>query len=139
MQFRGKVDWWIGAAIVAGMLMPLFAGHWPWNILIAVPIWVLVFGFCYPQTYKTADDALIIRAGFTTRRILYASISAVRLSSDTRSALAMSLDRVQVVWGSSSEVLIAPDNQELFFAEMARHAPQLQKRGQDLVISFNSI
>lgn len=137
MEFRGKVDWWIGAAILAGMLMPLFAGHWPWNFLIAVPIWVLVFGFCYPQTYKTADDALIIRGGFTTRRISYPSISAVRPSSDTRSALAMSLDRVQIVWGTSSEILIAPNNQELFSAEMACHAPQLRKRGQDLVISFS--
>ena len=136
MQFRSKVDWWIGAAIVAGMLIPLFAEHWPLNFLIAVPIWVLVLGFCYPQTYQTADDALVIRAGFTTRRIPYASISAVRPSSDTRSALAMSLDRVQIVWGLSSEILIAPNDQELFFAEIVRHAPQLQKRGQELVIAL---
>jgi hypothetical protein len=69
----------------------------------------------------------MIRAGFSNRTIPYASIVAVRPSSDSRSALAMSLDQVQIVYGPSSEILIAPDHQELFFAEIARHAPQLQK------------
>jgi hypothetical protein len=49
----------------------------------------------------------MIRAGFSNRKIPDANIVAVRPSSDSRSALAMSLDRVQIVYGPSSEILIA--------------------------------
>ena len=140
MQFRAKVDWWIGLSLAAGILIPVVAAisaHTPWVCLASMASLVLVFGFGFPQWYETTGQALIIRAGFVTKAIPYNQITAVRPSSDSRSALALSLDRVQVEYGSC-DLLIAPENKELFFAELARHAPQLSKRGQDLVISFSS-
>jgi len=99
---------------------------------------LLVFGCCYPQWYDTTADALVVRAGLTTRRIPYSTITAVRPSSDGRSSLAMSLDRVEIEYGSK-RLLIAPRNQEAFFSDIAARAPQLSKQGQDLAISFASL
>jgi hypothetical protein len=97
---------------------------------------LLVFGCCYPQWYETTADALVIRAGFTTRRIPYVQITAVRPSSDSRSALALALDRVEIEYGSK-ELLIAPENREAFFSDIAARSPQLSKRGQNLVVSLD--
>ena len=47
----------------------------------------------------------------------------------------MSLDRILVEYESGS-ILIAPKNQELFFADIQARSPQLSKRGQDLVTSL---
>lgn len=102
---------------------------------VALAIWVVVFGFCFPQSYETTADALVIRAGLSKRTISYKSITAIRPSSDSRSALAMSLDRVQVEYASGG-LLIAPKDQAAFFADLASRTPQLSKRGQDLVVTF---
>ena len=48
----------------------------------------------------------------------------------------MSLDRI-LIEHVSGEILIAPKDQEVFFAEIVHHAPQLAKRGQDLALTFN--
>lgn len=138
MRFRGKVDWWIAASILIGMLVPFylaFTKKQPWLYMVSVADFGLIFGICFPQYYETAADELVIRAGLITRKIRYDSITAVRPSSDSRSSLALSLDRVQIEY-KAGEILIAPENQDLFFSEMARHAPLLQKRGQGLVVSF---
>jgi hypothetical protein len=94
---------------------------------------VLILGFLWPQSYETAPDALVVRAGLTTRRRPYASILAVRPSTDSRSALALSLDRV-LIESSAGDLLIAPRDQAAFFAEMETRCPQLTRRGQELVV-----
>ncbi len=48
----------------------------------------------------------------------------------------MSLDRVEIVY-SSRKLLIAPKNQQAFFADLATRAPQLYSQSQN--ISFASI
>src|ERR1017187_6053665 len=135
MRYKARVDWWIGASILCGLVVPsviAVAQSLPWMAAVSVGAALLVFGCCYPQWYETTAEALVIRAGLTTRRIPYPTITAVRPSSDSRSALALSLDRVEIESGSG-KLLIAPVNQEAFFADVAARAPQLARQGQDLV------
>jgi Bacterial PH domain len=138
MRYEAKVDWWIGAALAVGMAIPLvvaLALKNPWLCAISVADAILVFGFCWPQSYETAPDALVVSAGLTTRRRPYAGIVAVRPSTDSRSALALSLDRV-LVESTSGDLLIAPRDQAAFFADVAAHCPQLSRRGMELVASL---
>jgi hypothetical protein len=102
----------------------------------ATAVWVFVFGFCYPQSYETTDTGLVIRAGLRTLTVAYSKITAVRPSTDNRSALALSLDRVEIEY-LSGNLLIAPKDQAASFADLASRAPQLTERGLDLVISFS--
>ena len=136
MKYKSKIDWWIGLPILVGLVVPVigaFTSRVPWAYAVPVAIWTLVFGFCYPQSYETTPEALVIRAGLSKRTIPYSSITAVRPSADTRSAMALSLDRVLLEY-ASGELLISPDDQAAFFNDLAARAPQLSRRGQDLVI-----
>ncbi len=83
----------------------------------------LVFGITYPQSYETRLDALIIKAGLTTRLITYDRIKGVKPSADGR----LSID-----YGIGN-VLIAPLNPEELTDDIARHAPQLKRQGSELV------
>lgn len=140
MKYKSKIDWWIGASILAGMVVPFVAAatfHLPWLYVAGVGAIVLVFGFCYPQSYETTTAALVIRAGLSKRTIPYSEITAVRPSSDSRSSLAMSLDRVQIQCGASGDLLISPEDKLAFMADVAARAPQLSRHGHELVVSFN--
>lgn len=141
MRHEAKVDWWIGASMLLGIVVPsviAIVRSLPWMSAVSIGAALLVFGCCYPQWYETTADALVIRAGLTTRRIPYPTITAVRPSSDSRSSLAMSLDRVEIEYGSK-KLLIAPANQDAFFSDVAARAPQLSKQGQNLVVAFASL
>lgn len=137
MRYRAKIDWWIGLGVLTGFLAPL-------AIAVAtrsVPMYVvfsgvclLVFGFCFPQSYEIGTE-LVIHAGFRKIRIPFAQITKIGPSSDSRSSLALSLDRVLIEYRTGS-VLIGPRNPGAFIADVHARSPQLAKRGQDLVLAL---
>jgi hypothetical protein len=140
MRYEAKVDWWIGAAIAVGIVVPIVVGlklKMPWVCAASALDAILVFGFLWPQWYETGLDALVVRAGLTTRRRPYAGILAVRPSTDSRSSLALSLDRV-LIESASGDLLIAPRDREAFFADLAAHCPQLSRQGMELVVLLNA-
>lgn len=129
MRHAAKVDWFIGVSILGGILVPLL-GHTYWASGLVLGILLIAV---YPQCYETTPQGLVIRSGVTSRLVPYEAITFVGPSSNARSSVALSLDRVKVQWGPSSEVLIAPADPERFAADIASHAPHLTRRGQDLV------
>ena len=138
MRYRAKIDWWIGLSLSVALVVPLVVAvstkAWPMCLVFA--FWcILIFGFCFPQSYETTGTELIIRAGLRKIRIPYAQMTTVRMSSDSRSALALSLDRLLIEYQSGA-VMIAPENREAFIADIQNHAPQLSKRGFDLILSL---
>jgi hypothetical protein len=139
VTYKGKVDWWIGLAILVGVMTPAIpAITMGRTILLAGPVFLLALLFIclYPQKYETSGDALRIRAGLTTRTIPWPTITMVTPTTDGRSSLALSLDRVRIVH-SGGDTMIAPDDQVRFFDDVASHCPQLSRRGMDLVIALN--
>jgi hypothetical protein len=138
MRYGGKIDWWIGLGVLTGILTPIAiavtAKSLPMYAVFA-GVCIIVFGFCFPQSYETTKSELVVRAGLRKIRIPYAQITHVGPSSDSRSALALSLDRVLIEYQSGA-VLIAPENRSAFIGDVQAHAPQLSKRGQDLVLSL---
>ncbi len=138
MRYPAKIDWWIGLAWGAALLLLLGLAITSASLkgyAVFVAACAVVFGCCYPQSFETTEVCLLVRAGLRTIRIPYSRITGVRPSSDGRSALAMSLDRILVEYESGS-ILIAPKNQDLFLADIQARAPQLSKRGQNLVTSL---
>lgn len=138
MRYPGKIDWWIGLAVLTGLFFLLTTAIYSRSI-IALALFaadcVLVFGFCYPQSYDLTPDELIINAGLRRTRIPLSQITAVQPSSDSRSSLALSLDRVLIEYASGS-ILIAPENQSAFIADILRRTGHLAPRGQGLTLSF---
>ena len=138
MRYRGKIDRGIGLGLVTGLLVPLGIAvadkSWPMCVVSAFT-WLLVFGFCFPQSYETGASELVIRAGFRKIRIPYDQLTTVRRTTDSRSALALSLDRI-LIEHQSGAVIIAPENQGAFLNDIQMHSPQLSKLGNDLVVSL---
>ncbi len=110
--------------IVAPALIAIMQ-NWPWMSLASLLAAALVFGVSYPQRYETGPEALIIKAGLTTRAITYAQIKGVKPSDDGRLAIDYGI----------GNVLIAPQNAAEFTEDIAKHAPQLSRRGQELVLA----
>ena len=136
MRHKAKIDWWIGAVLFLAPLIPLLSYPKPAAIAASVFSILLLFGLIFPQSYETTETELVLRAGLRKIRIPYTAITAIRPTTDSRSALAMSLDRVLVEY-QSGEQLIAPQDQSAFFADLQRRAPHLTKQGQNLVTSLN--
>src|ERR1039457_2846508 len=125
MKHRSKVEVWLFAAIlyVVGVLA---AGG---NFWIGGPVLLVLLLIALPQEYVTAPEALRVRAGLTRWAIPYAAITFVGESS-----LGPVLGkRVAVRMGRDSEILLAPDDPGAFFADVARPAPHLMRRGAALV------
>ena len=142
VRFEAKVDWWIGASLAAAVLIPLVAGIataslWLGGLAIAEALFI--FGFGYPQYYDLNADELVIRAGLRRFRIPYPDITVARPSFDSRSSLALSLDRVEIRYGPGGYLLIAPKRQRQFLEELARRAPNLVRRGQDFSVPFSPL
>lgn len=125
--------------MIAGLAFPLATAITvpsPHAYAASAITFALVFGFCYPQYYETTADCLLLRAGIRRIRIPYSHITAVRPSSDMRSSFAMSLDRVLVEYQHGWQ-LIAPKDKVRFFEDIQTRAPQLSRRGQDLVVALS--
>ena len=118
-------------AILAGTLAPLLSHvYWASGLVVGI-----LLTSVYPQFYQTTPTGLLIHSGLTRRFVPYEAITFIGPSSDGRSSVALSRDRVKIQWGPFSELLIAPANADAFFADIAARAPHLCKRGQDLILS----
>ena len=105
MIYKGKVDWWIGLAILFGIVVPAWSAinKHQWSTL-AIPglfaAFVLVTSF--PQSYESMADTLRIRHGLMTKSIPWPSITRLSPSPVSRGPIAMSLRIVRnfpnVVW-----------------------------------------
>lgn len=128
MLYKAKSDWFVGVSMLVGIAAPAFIAvtqNLPWMSLASVVAAALVFGIKYPQRYETGPDAVIIKAGLTTRVIAYARIKGVKPSND---------GRLGIDYGIGN-VLIAPQNAEEFMDDVAKHAPQLVRQGPELVMA----
>jgi hypothetical protein len=142
LSYSAKIDWFVGAALASTFLLPLLgalADHSPRALGIPLLAALFMLAILCPQWYRTDADALVIRSGLRTWRIPYRDITAVRASADRTGwrnwSVALSLDRIAVEYRART-LVIAPRDQENFFADVATRCPHLSKRGQDLAIPF---
>ncbi len=132
--FRSKVDaklWAIGLAMSAVALIAIITGPrlstgvlWlpviATVLVAAIVVWVVLSTY-----YEFKGDALVAHSGPFSWRIPLKEISAVRESSSVRSGPALSLDRLDIVFGAGRVLLISPEDKTGFLAALRRRAPQL--------------
>jgi Bacterial PH domain len=131
MHHKAKIDWWIVAAVTAGVLIPAAQGQYGVALL---PLLILL-GCCAPQSYQTMPDGLLIRAGLVRRFIPYRAITFVGPGSGSYS-LGLSLDQVRIQYGPASEISIAPADPATFLADIGSRTAHLCRRGRNLVAVF---
>jgi hypothetical protein len=137
VRYEAKIDGFMGAALLSALVLPAMVAITQYRPLLFVPsiaAAVIIFGYWYPQWYITEADALVVRAGRVTHRIPYAEITAVRPKKDNRRGLGAPLTRLTIEHTSGS-ILIGPKKVDALFDDLAAHAPQLSRQGQNLVIA----
>ena len=130
MTHYGKSDWWLILAVAAGVAVTLTAGlYW-----VGGPALLVLMLCLYPQTYRTAAGGLIIQTGLIRRFIPYDAITMVAPCTGVSTALAV--DGVSIRYGARSEVRIAPADAAGFIADVAAHAPHLNRRERGWTVLF---
>jgi hypothetical protein len=142
MRFQAKFDTWIVASLILAALvtvvLPLAAmiaagAHRPPPLAVVIwVLWAVALASTLPQYYEVREDGLFIRQGWRRILVPYASLVEVRRASDTRSAAVWSTHRVLVAVQTGRPYIIAPAEQKRFLDEIAKRAPQLERRGSGL-------
>ena len=128
MTHDAKFEWLLGVAIALGVLVLLVGG----NYWIAAPVLLVLFMCAYPQRYVTTSAGLVVVRGLVRRMIPYQAITFIGPSGEP----APWTETVKIQYGRHSELLIAPEDPDRFFQDVARHAPHLKRRGQALTAGW---
>ena len=87
----------------------------------AVVCWISVSTY-----YQLLADQLVIRCGPFTWRIPLAEVTEVRASDSVRSGPALSMDRLEIVYGGGKVLVISPAEKDRFITALQRHAELLR-------------
>lgn len=145
MRYRSKIDWWVGALIVAVPAISLVTAillQLSGDTGAAIVGWLTLAGIgvlyalvVWPIEYVLEANDLVVRFGVMRSRIPYRSIRGV---SPTRSVLAspaLSMDRLAIDTGGKLAPMISPADRDGFLAELASRTPHLRPEGDRLVTS----
>jgi hypothetical protein len=128
--FRSKVDGtfvWIALAMPCVAFIALFTAP-AGNRLLWLPVGMLFLAagiVCWTTVatyYQLQGDELVARCGPFTWRIPLGEVTAIRESNSVRSGPALSMDRVEIVYGGGRSLLISPVDKARFIATLERMA-----------------
>jgi Bacterial PH domain len=135
--FRSKVDTWLTLTVAGGLgamwLAPvrrIWAGR-PIDALdvvfplLATAFIVWVFRATY---YVITADALIVRAGPIRRTVPLHAVQRLRATHNPLSSPALSLDRIEVTYGSR-KILVSPEDKRGFVSAVRKRAPAVVLEG----------
>jgi hypothetical protein len=143
LVFPSKVDAWLGAIVVAAMIVPVGVAIMlaldSRTSRVALPVLageVLLFGFIawvFAGTrYIVGERDLLIRSGPFRWRVELADIASIRPTSNPLSSPALSLDRLEIRHGHGKWVLISPRDKSGFLEAMTARSPGLVPEGEGL-------
>ena len=128
MRYRSKIDAWlavtIGVATAVGCFgaIALIRVGSTVEIVSFVPILlaslVLPLSVLFGTHYTLSPELLDIRCGWFRFRVPIASIKDVRPTRSAASSPALSLDRLEIIYGKFESVMISPEDRERFTAEL---------------------
>ncbi len=131
MTHKSKVDLYVLAAIVLGVIVFLMGDYW-----IAGPILLVLFLCAYPQSYETKPDRLVIHTALARYGIPYAAICFVGPTSEDGAGLIANEHRMRIEYGPAAEVFVEPADWDAFLRDIAARAPHLIQRGRRLIAAF---
>ncbi|OPZ60673.1 MAG: hypothetical protein BWY87_00330 [Deltaproteobacteria bacterium ADurb.Bin510] len=136
MTFKSKVDTWLGAVLWCCVLLTAACGVFiiligapAYLLAVSLPLLIVLSGLClwvrYATAYTLTATSLRSVSGPFRRTIALSELSGVTACRSWRPGLALSMDRVRLDYGKRS-LLISPDNQAEFLAEIYRLRPELK-------------
>lgn len=135
--FRSKVDAWLTLVVAGGlgamwlsMVRRIQAGRTIDALDIIVPLLSSAFIVWIFRTtfYVITSDALIVHAGPIRRTVPLRLVQRLRATHNPLSSPALSLDRIEVTYGSK-RVLISPQDKRDFVSAVMKRAPAVVLEG----------
>lgn len=127
--YRSKIDPWALPLLAVVPLIPAVAAlltHAPVAYLSFSIVFLLYFLLVFPVTYRLLPEALEVRSGVIHWRVPYAQMRSIRPTRSMLAAPALSVDRLEILYGASGRVLISPSDRQSFLADLHARAPLLQ-------------
>jgi len=131
MTHKSKVDVYVLAAIILGVIVFVMGDYW-----IAGPVLLVLFLYAYPQTYETTPQGLRIRTALARYVIPYSTINFIGPLAEEGVGLVGAADHLRIEYGPAAEVLIEPADRDAFLRDIAARAPHLIRRGGRLIGLF---
>jgi hypothetical protein len=133
-RFSSKVDWWyfatMGLVVVATSIAAtpvVLAGRWWIAATLLAPIALMVWNLL-STSYLITDDSLTVRCLLFRKTVPLAQVTKLRASRDPSASPALSLDRVEVLYGTGS-VLISPKDKRGFIHAIRAQQPAVTIEG----------
>ncbi len=125
MKFKSAVDWWYYLVIVAATVIVLFAviplvrsgelsivfGAATIIVSLGLPVWLL-----FSTNYQIDAKSLRIRSGPFVWTIALDEIQSIAPSKSVLSSPALSLNRLEILYGRGKRILVSPANPVEFVA-----------------------
>lgn len=130
--FRSKVDAWLALVVALGLgwiwispVRRIWAGRTTDVLDVIIPplmsaLMIWIFRTTY---YVVTVDRLIVHSGPFRRTVPLRSITRLRATRNPRQAPALSLDRIEVRYGSK-QLLVSPRDKPGFVRAIVNRAPQ---------------
>lgn len=128
--FRSRVDGrfkWVALVMPCVALVALYTTP-PGTHVLWIPVGMMFLAtgaVCWITVstyYQLQGDRLVIHCGPFIWRIPLAEVTEVRESDSARSGPALSMDRLEIVYGGGKVLIISPADKERFIAALQRRA-----------------
>jgi hypothetical protein len=117
MYFPSKKDIWLGLlfwATILICLIPLIFEQDIIAILILVPISLFLVWLWFTTGYLIEGEELIIKFGPIKKKIPISDITKIRKTRNPLSAPALSMDRLEILYGTYRYTLVSPQEKGRF-------------------------
>lgn len=133
MTYPSKVDVWLVGLISVillgnlGLMLFLWFSQPTVKLPFGVSILLLmgVIGFCVwlfsTTRYTVTDDQLLVRSGPFTWNIPVTTITQVKVTRNPISSPALSLDRLEISYGSQKKIMISPKDKTGFLQAIGQN------------------
>jgi membrane protein YdbS with pleckstrin-like domain len=140
MKFPSKKDWWLTIIIWGAMLFAMGSGIYSlifeesnfidFVIVLILAVMLPVFLlWMWLTTYYVLDESnLVIKYGPFKKIIPLNTIKSVKMTMNPLSSPALSLKRLEIIYGQYNMVLISPKDRDEFMKILSKHCPQAEIR-----------
>lgn len=129
MEFPSKKDIWlypIFFVVIGACFAPIFAGREYFLLFFTIPLAILFSWSWFSTKYIVKEEKIIITSGPVKKRIFIRDIKRISNTKNPIAAHALSVDRLEIVYGSYETELISPRNKEEFILLLKRKNPGIE-------------
>lgn len=117
MEFPSKKDIWlypIFFVVIGACFAPLFAGKEYFLLFFTIPLAILFMWSWFSTKYIVGEETITIRSGLVKKRIFIRDIKQISNTKNPIAAHALSLDRLEIVYGAHKTEVISPKDKDQF-------------------------